>query len=64
VCAACEGAGFALDEEAYVFLVDALARPLAEAPSASERALRQAERAIGETVEHHGHVRWRPAAAA
>jgi DNA repair protein RecO (recombination protein O) len=64
VCAACEGAGFALDEEAYAFLVDALSRPLAEAPAASERALRQAERAIAETVEHHGHVRWRPAAQA
>jgi DNA repair protein RecO (recombination protein O) len=64
VCGACEGAGFALDEEAYVFLVDALARPLAEAPSASERALRQAERAIAETVEYHGHIRWRPATAA
>jgi DNA repair protein RecO (recombination protein O) len=64
VCAACEGPGFTLDEEAYAFLVDALSRPLAEAPAASERALRQAERAIAETVEHHGHVHWRPATAA
>jgi DNA repair protein RecO (recombination protein O) len=63
VCGACEGAGFALDEEAYAFLVDALARPLAESPGASDRALRQAERAIAETVEHHGHVRLRPATA-
>jgi DNA repair protein RecO (recombination protein O) len=62
VCVACEGAGFALDEEAYAFLVEALARPLAETPRASERALRQAERAIGETVEHHAHTRLRPAA--
>jgi DNA repair protein RecO (recombination protein O) len=29
----------------------------------SELALRQAERAIAETVEHHAHVRLRPAAA-
>jgi DNA repair protein RecO (recombination protein O) len=63
VCGACEGGGFPLDEEAYAFLVDALARPLAETPAASERALRQAERAIAETVEHHGHIRLRPAAA-
>jgi DNA repair protein RecO (recombination protein O) len=59
VCAACEGAGFALDEEAYAFLVDALARPLAEFPDAAERALAQADRAIGETLEHHAHVRLR-----
>ena len=38
--------------------------PLAEVPEAEPRALRQAERAIGETVEHHGHVRCRPAVAA
>ena len=62
VCAACEGAGFALGEDAYTFLVEALARPLADVPTASERALRQAERAIAETVEHHGHIRLRPAA--
>jgi DNA repair protein RecO (recombination protein O) len=63
VCGACEGGGFALDEEAYAFLVDALARPLAQAPAAAARALRQAERAIAETVEHHGHVRLRAASA-
>ena len=34
--------------------------PLAQAPDASERALRQAERAIGETAEHHAHVHLRP----
>ena len=62
VCTACESAGFALHEEAYAFLVEALARPLAETPTASERALRQAERAIVETVEYHGHIRLRPAA--
>jgi DNA repair protein RecO (recombination protein O) len=60
VCNACEAAAFPLDEEAYRFLVDALGRPLAQAPDASERALRQAERAIGETAEHHANVRLRP----
>jgi DNA repair protein RecO (recombination protein O) len=56
----CEGAAFPLDEEAYRFLVEALGHPLAQAPDASDRALRQAERAIGETAEHHAHVRLRP----
>jgi DNA repair protein RecO (recombination protein O) len=60
VCSSCEGAAFALDEEAYRFLVMAVGRPLAEAPEASERALRQAERAITETAAHHAHVRLRP----
>jgi DNA repair protein RecO (recombination protein O) len=61
VCAACEGGGFPLAAEAHTFLTDALARPLAQAPEGSERALRQAERAIAETVEHHAHVRLRAA---
>jgi DNA repair protein RecO (recombination protein O) len=60
VCGSCEAAAFALDEESYAFLVDALGQPLAQAPQASERALRQAERAISETAEHHAHVRLRP----
>jgi DNA repair protein RecO (recombination protein O) len=61
VCASCEGGGFPLAAEAHTFLTDALARPLAEAPQGSDRALRQAERAIAETVEHHAHVRLRAA---
>jgi DNA repair protein RecO (recombination protein O) len=61
VCAACEAGAFGLDEEAHVFLTGALARPLAQAPAAGPRALRQAERAIAETVEHHAHVRLRAA---
>ncbi|HEY8582150.1 MAG TPA: DNA repair protein RecO [Capillimicrobium sp.] len=64
VCGACEGAGFALGEEAHTFMTEALGRPLREAPDASERALRQAERAIRETAEHHAHVKLRAAAAA
>jgi DNA repair protein RecO (recombination protein O) len=63
VCAACEAASFPLGEEAHEFMVGALGRPLAEAPEAAPRALRQAERAIAETVEHHAHLRLRPAAA-
>jgi DNA repair protein RecO (recombination protein O) len=60
VCAACEAGSFALDQDAHDFLVGALARPLADAPDAPPRALAQAERAILETLEHHGHVRLRP----
>jgi DNA repair protein RecO (recombination protein O) len=60
VCNSCEAAAFALDEDSYRFLVGALGRPLADPPEASERALRQAERAIAETAEHHAHVRLRP----
>ena len=62
VCASCEAASFPLAEEAHRFMVEAIARPLAEAPSAEERALRQVERAIGETLEHHAHVQLRAAA--
>ena len=60
VCTACQAAAFPLAEESYRFLVGAVGRPLAQAPDASERALRQAERAITETAEHHAHVRLRP----
>ncbi len=60
VCTACEGSAFPLDAEAHAFLAEALGRPLAEAPAAGARALRQCERAISETVEHHANVRLRP----
>jgi DNA repair protein RecO (recombination protein O) len=60
VCRSCEAASFPLAEESYRFLVGALGNSLAHAPEASERALRQAERAITETAEHHAHVRLRP----
>jgi DNA repair protein RecO (recombination protein O) len=59
VCPGCEAGSFALGAEAHSFLVDALGRPLAEFPQAPERALSQADRAIGETLEHHAHVRLR-----
>jgi DNA repair protein RecO (recombination protein O) len=64
VCSACEAAAFPLEEGAYRFLVGALGASLAEAPDGSERELRQVERAIGETAEHHAHVRLRPLLAA
>ena len=60
VCGSCEAAAFPLSEESYRFLVGAIGSPLARAPAASELALRQAERAICETSEHHAHVRLRP----
>jgi len=63
VCTACEAGSFSLDEAAHAFLVEALGAPLAATPAAPERALRQAERAIAETVEHHAGVRLRAATA-
>jgi DNA repair protein RecO (recombination protein O) len=62
VCASCEAGSFPLAEEAHRFMVDALAKPLVEAPAAEPPALRQVERAVGETLEHHAHVQLRAAA--
>jgi DNA repair protein RecO (recombination protein O) len=62
VCGACEGSAFGLDEEAHAFMVQALGRPLAEAPEAGDRALRQADRAIVETAAHHAGVQLRETA--
>jgi DNA repair protein RecO (recombination protein O) len=59
VCGSCEAGSFPLGPEAHSFLVGALGHPLAEAPSASDIALGQADRAIAETLEHHAHVRLR-----
>jgi DNA repair protein RecO (recombination protein O) len=59
VCPGCEAGSFPLQGDAHRFLVEALAKPLAEAPTAAEPALRQADRAIAETLEHHAHVRLR-----
>ncbi len=61
VCNACEAGAFPLSQEAHDFLVEALGRPLADAPGAPPRALAQAERAILETLEHHAGVHLRPA---
>ena len=59
VCPGCEAGSFPLGAAAHEFLVQALARPLADAPDAPEAALAQADRAIGETLEHHAHVQLR-----
>ena len=61
VCGACEGGAFPLGEQAHTFMVDALGRPLSEAPEGEERALGQVEHAVAETLEHHAHVRLMPA---
>jgi DNA repair protein RecO (recombination protein O) len=63
VCPACEAGSFPLAEEAHVFLVGAIGRPLAQTPPADARALRLAERAITDTLEHHAGIRWRQAVA-
>ena len=62
VCEACERDGFPISADAHRFMVEALGRPLAEAPSAGDLALRQTERAIRQTLEHHAHVQLRAAA--
>jgi DNA repair protein RecO (recombination protein O) len=59
VCPGCEAGSFPLGGDAHEFLVQALGRPLADAPEAEASALRQADRAISETLEHHAHVRLR-----
>jgi len=61
VCSACEASGFAMGEEAHAFMTRALGSPLADVPAAGRRALYEAERAISDTVEHHAHIRLRPA---
>jgi len=61
VCSSCEAGAFALGEEAHAFMVGVVGSTLADAPGASERALRQADRAIAATVEHHAGVRLRHA---
>lgn len=62
VCGACERDGFEISAEAHRFMLDALGRPLAQSPVATNGALRMAERAITTTLEHHAHVQLRAAA--
>jgi DNA repair protein RecO (recombination protein O) len=62
VCSACEAGSFVLDAEAHEFMSRALGSPLADAPTAPARALRQADRAVVETVEHHAGIHLREAA--
>ena len=63
VCNACEAGSFPIAAETHDFMTTALAQPLAQALEASPRALRETERAIAETLEHHAHVRLRAAVA-
>src|SRR6202161_746592 len=60
VCTACEAGSFALGQDAYVFMTEALGRALTEVPQAQAPALGQVERAIAATLEHHAHVRLMP----
>jgi len=62
VCVSCERGSFELSPEAHGFMVESLAQPLAAAPQAARGPLRQVERAVSETLEHHAHVRLRAAA--
>ena len=57
VCPSCEAGSFRLDAAGHAFLVEALGRPLADTPPAEPSALRQADRAVRETAEHHAGVR-------
>ncbi len=57
VCPTCEAGSFPFSEEAHLFMVNSLGRPLADVPTGSPAAIRQAGRAVNETLEHHAHVR-------
>lgn len=60
VCADCRSGGdFDFGSEAHGFMAGVVGAPLAEAPGAEPAALRQVDRAITETLEHHAHVRVR-----
>ncbi|MCW2957856.1 MAG: recO [Solirubrobacterales bacterium] len=64
VCGACEAGAFRMDGATHVFLTEAMGRPLAQVPvDVGQQVLRQAERAISETVEHHAHTHLRSASA-
>lgn len=62
VCRDCRETGdFDLSRDAYEFIGTAIGLPLAQAPVVSTEALRQADRAINETLAHHAQVRVRSA---
>ena len=63
VCPSCSAASFPLGAEALQWMVDALGHPLVDTPKVGEIALRQADRAVSETVEFHANIRLRPASA-
>jgi DNA repair protein RecO (recombination protein O) len=57
VCPRCEANSFPIDPEAHSFMVEAIGRPLDQLPESPDSAVRQAGRAVGETLEYHAHVR-------
>ena len=59
VCPGCEAGSFRISAETHRFMVDSLTNPLASIPAAADGSLRQVDRAVAETVEHHAHVRLR-----
>lgn len=60
VCRDCREPGdFDFDQPAHTFLTGAMGQALAQAPSAERAALRQADRAIAETLAHHANVKVR-----
>ena len=63
VCSGCEAGSFPIDAAAHAFMTSALGTPLAQGPTGVPRILKQVERAIAETVEHHGAGRLRAARA-
>lgn len=63
VCSDCREPGdFDFGAEAHAFMSGVVGTPLAEAPPANRAALRQVDRAIVETLEHHANLRTRPLA--
>jgi DNA repair protein RecO (recombination protein O) len=62
VCSGCEGSGFRISREAHSFMVAALGGPLADLPAVGDQSLRQVDRAIGDLLSHHAHVKLAPAA--
>lgn len=61
VCSGCEAGAFPIDAAAHAFMTAAIGAPLSRAPIAAPRHLAQVERAIVETVDHHGGGRLRAA---
>ncbi|MGB0121567.1 MAG: DNA repair protein RecO [Solirubrobacterales bacterium] len=57
VCPTCEANSFPFSGEAHDFMVNALGSPMSVSQASSAAAVKQAGRAIGDTLEHHAHVR-------
>ena len=57
VCPTCEANSFPFSGEAHEFMVTALGSPMSDGTVSSSAAVNQAGRAIGDTLEHHAHVR-------